>query len=372
MSDRRPSQVAITLGLTKYALKATLRNRFTLVFGLIFPLGFLVVFGFIGGGTAKIAIGVAPELETSPGTMVLALQMLAAKKDAPITLRSGTKQALEADLKSGDLGAVLEPGAKPGEIQIVTSTANPIASQTASGILRGFTDGINLHAAEAAAGASFSPPVTTSATTIEGKEKRYIDFALPGMIGFALIGLATFGVAFSILTMRKTLVLKRMLATSARPITFVISQCLSRSFQAVLQAAIIILVGMYAFHFTLPHGAETMLEMLVVSFFGVLSFLGFGLFLANLAKDEQMAPLLLNAFTLPQFLLGGVFFPSSVFPGWLQVIANNLPLSYLTTALRMISADGRHLVDVLPQLGGLLAWSILAYVAAAKTFRVEP
>ncbi len=76
-----------------------------------------------------------------------------------------------------------------------------------------------------------------------------------------------------------------------------------------MQAAILIGIGVVQFHFTLPSGALTIIEMLVVAFLGICSFMGFGILIANIARDEQTAPLILNLFNLPQFLLAGVFFP---------------------------------------------------------------
>ena len=371
MLNRRPTQFAISLGLTKYALIATLRNKNSLIFGLMFPLGFVLVFGAIGGGTAKTGVGLSAKLAESGTPLVRALQALDANKNSPIRLTVASEDQLEIQVSQGKLGAAIEAGKGAGEFTILTSTSNPIAGGAASGLLRGIVDEVNLRAAEAVAGPDFKAPVDIKSKDIAGKEFRYIDFVLPGMIGFSLISTATFGVAFPFLSLRRTLVLKRMLATSAKPLSFVVSQCLSRSVQAVVQAAIIIGVGVGAFHFLLPHGVLTFIEMLIIAFLAISSFMGFGILLANVAKDEQSAPLLINLFNLPQFLLSGVFFPTDGMPRWVQLIADNLPLSFCNQAMRKVATDGAHLTGVLPQIGGMLAWSVIAYVAAAKTFRVE-
>jgi len=370
MPDRRPSQIAIAAGLTKYALIATLRNKNSLFFGLMFPLGFVLVFGALGGGPAKADIGLSDKLAASGSPLVAALKAIGAKKDSPIRLTTKSDALLEQAVKQGSLGAAVEAGAN-GEVVVLTSTANPIGGGAAAGILRGIANEINLQAATGAAGPEFKKPIEMTSRDVAGKELRYFDFVLPGMIAFSLISTATFGVAFPFLGLRRALVLKRMLATPASPLSFVVSQCLSRSVQAVAQTAIIIGVGVGVYHFELLHGAATYIEMLVTSFVAICAFMGFGILLANIAKDEQTAPLIINMFNLPQFLISGVFFPTNTLPRWIQIIADNLPLSYCTQALRGISTDGKHLTNVLPQIGGMLAWSVLAYVAAAKTYRTE-
>ncbi|MHB8636274.1 MAG: ABC transporter permease [Fimbriimonadaceae bacterium] len=368
---KRPSQIAISFGLFKYTLRATLRNRNSLIFGLLFPLIFVAVFGSFGGGATRAKIGLSTKLAASPSPLIRALQAMNGKPNSPVDIVTLSDAQLEQQVSHGDVGAGIEAGADGGTFTVITSTANPIGGATANGILESIANGVNLKTAEVAAGPNFKAPVALNTKDVAGKEFRYIDFVLPGMIGFSLISTATFGVAFPFLSLRRTLVLKRMLATSAKPISFVVSQCLSRSVQAVGQAAVLIGVGVLGYHFVLPHGSVTFVEMLVVAFLGICSFMGFGILIANIAKDEQTAPLILNLFNLPQFLLAGVFFPSDTLPSWLQVIAKLLPLSFVNQAMRSVASDGKHLYNVLPQIGGMVAWSIIAYVAAAKTFRTD-
>lgn len=371
MPDRKPNQVRITLGLTKYVLTATLRNKASAVFGLLIPLGFVLVFGLFQGDATKIDVGIDRSLSNSQNALVVALRAMTSKKDSPVQLEQLDRSEINTKLKSGNLGGAIVASGSGTGIEVLTSTANPISSATTLGILHGISDQINLGAAMAAAPPGFEPPAQFSQKSVSGHESRYIDFVLPGMIGFSLIGLATFGVAFPLLTLRKTLVLKRMLATPARPLSFVISQCLSRSVQAVAQAAVILGVGVAVYHFNLVNGAATFIEMMVVAFLGVLSFLGFGILIANIAREEQTAPLLLNLFTVPQFLLGSVFFSTNGLPAYVRVVADNLPLSLVTQGMRRIATDGAHLPQLDHQLVGMLAWSVISYLLAARTFRTE-
>ncbi|MEZ4822623.1 MAG: hypothetical protein R2942_09455 [Ignavibacteria bacterium] len=50
------SQLKAMLAITKASLRALLRNPSAVVFNLIFPLIFIVVFGFISGGSFRIDI----------------------------------------------------------------------------------------------------------------------------------------------------------------------------------------------------------------------------------------------------------------------------------------------------------------------------
>jgi ABC-2 type transport system permease protein len=374
----KPNQFTVTLGLTKYALRAALRNRSGVFFSLVFPIIFIAIFGAISNGSSAAKLGVANSFNTS-SPVYAAIQAVTKEKDSPLTLQSGSEADLESQLSKGKIDAVLEPGPSglaivnghqvpSQEVFLATSPSSLSNGEAIEGILAGVINQINLRLAGVT-----TPPISLATKNVSGHATNYIDYVLPGQIGFSLIGVATFGVAFPFLTLRKTLVLKRIFATGVKPLSFIISQGISRSVQAVFQVAILVGFGVKFFHFDLAHGATTFIEMLVLGFFGVIAFLGFGLLFSNIAKDEQTLPTVLNLFQLPQILLAGVFFSTDILPSWLQKIGNNLPLAYLNTAMRNIAnnGDGFGSRDVWPYLLGLLAWSALAYFFAARTFKSE-
>jgi ABC-2 type transport system permease protein len=146
---------------------------------------------------------------------------------------------------------------------------------------------------------------------------------------------------------------------------------LSRVLFSLITAVVIILFGRLFFGFTLVHGFETFLEMLVLSFIGLLVFMGFGFIVSGLAKNDSTIPPFANLITLPQFLLGGTFFSVEAFPKWLQPISKALPLTYLNTAMRKVAFEGLHLWDVRTEIGVLLLWGVVVYAIAIKVFRWE-
>jgi ABC-2 type transport system permease protein len=146
---------------------------------------------------------------------------------------------------------------------------------------------------------------------------------------------------------------------------------LSRVLFQLLTAIVIIGIGYFLFGFTLVHGFETFLEMMVLSFIGLLIFMGFGFVVSGIATSDSTIPPLANLITLPQFLLAGTFFPIDRFPGWLQLIAKVLPLTHLNIAMRSVAFEGANLWDVKTEIGILLLWGVVAYVLAIKFFRWE-
>ena len=70
-----------------------------------------------------------------------------------------------------------------------------------------------------------------------------------------------------------------------------------------------------------------------------------GLLCAARAQNSETANGLVNLATLPMFILCGVFFSSSRFPGFVQPLIRFLPLSAFNEALRHVVNDGASLAS---------------------------
>jgi ABC-2 type transport system permease protein len=58
-------------------------------------------------------------------------------------------------------------------------------------------------------------------------------------------------------------------------------------------------------------------------------------------------------------------------PEWLQNVSGFLPLSPVIDGIRLIATEGKHLIDILPQIGLIGAWIVIVYFIAFKVFRWE-
>jgi len=206
---------------------------------------------------------------------------------------------------------------------------------------------------------------------LKGANTKTIDFILPGQLGFSLLSTGVFGTAFVFLSLRITLVIKRFFATPVQRFSIVLGEALARITFALIGALIIILIGHFAFGFTLVHGFVTVVNMLILAAIGVIVFMGFGFIISGIAKNETSVPPIANIVTLPQFLLSGTFFSINAFPSWLQPISKALPLTYLNDAMRKVAFEGAGLTDVSHQLLILAIWGIIVYAIAVKTFKWE-
>ena len=210
-----------------------------------------------------------------------------------------------------------------------------------------------------------------SSEVVPGREYKRIDFLLPGMIGFSLIGASVFGVAFLFFNLRETLVLKRMYASPVKKAYIVIGESLSRVIYQLSTVIVLILIGKYFYDFTLANGFITFVELIVISIAALIVFMGFGFIMSSVAKNQNVIPIYANLFMFPQYFLSGTFFPKSALPKSIQWLVEILPLTAVNDALRKIAFEGIHLSGCWKQLGILSIWGFIVYAIAIKVFRWE-
>jgi ABC-2 type transport system permease protein len=352
-----PNELRALVALTRYPFVAMMRNVATFAFGFLFPIVFISVFGLIGGGGGGPRLGVPADIERGPAYEALA-------NHPAIVLISGERAELERRLRLGKLDGVVSTSG--GRVSLEVNSASP-TSQASRLFVQSAIDRLNL----AATGVT-SPPYLLVVSEMAGRTDRYIDFALPGMIGFAVLSTAIFGTVFGLLFLKQALILKRLLATPVHGLTILLGQALARLIMSSLQTIVILALGVFAFGFQLANGFATFVGMVTLSALGLIVFLGFGLLIAGRATDENSAAPMTNLFTLPQFLLSGVFFPTDVFPPWIQVIAAFLPLTFFNTAMRQLAAEGAGAGELVLPILGMCLWGVLAYAMAARTFKWVP
>lgn len=357
------SQLKAMLAIVKASLLGQLRSPMSLVFGFIFPFIFILIFGTSGPGMPGVRVAFAPGTDT---TSALYKSITAVKT---IILSRDTGEVLQQQLLKGRVTAVLSIRNSAGKSTI------EVASSSAG------ADRINLLDATLtkiiATLDKWQFPNRPTVATINvlqpttGRIYRDIDFVLPGQLGFSILAAGLFGVAFLFFNLRETLVLKRLSATPINRLNIILGETLARVIFQLIIISIIILIGHFGFKFTLVNGWITVLELLLLSFFGLLVFMGFGFFVSGFAKSINTIPAFTNLLGFPQFMLAGTFFPVNNLPNWLQVISKILPLTYLNNAMRKVAFEGVHLTGCLTELGALAIWGVIIYFAAIKLFKWE-
>jgi ABC-2 type transport system permease protein len=359
-------QLVAMMAIAKASLKSIFRSPSAVIFSFLFPIIFILVFGFLSSTTPVIKVAFAEQSSTQNELYSKLLE-----KDN-LKIKAQPEKISRQELEKGHITAILNikevaPAAYPKYvIEITTSTAAADRIGLLQSILQQVITELDL--------VNFPKRPTYAfmqKETLPGREYRTIDFILPGQLGFSLLSAGVFGVAFIFFNLRQTLVLKRFFATPIKRTYIVFGEGLGRIAFQMITAVVILSIGHFAFKFTLVNQWVTFIELMVLSLIGLIVFMGFGFIVSGLASSESTIPPFANLVTLPQFLLAGTFFPVENFPSWLQPLCNILPLTHLNQAMRNVAFEGAHLTDCGPQLQYLLIWGIVLYAVAIRVFRWE-
>ncbi len=367
------SQLRAMWAITQASFRSILRSPSSIVFSFVFPFVFILVFGFIGnnGGTQMFRVILDKDSDTS-NALYSALKQTKAIR----FVQYNDTAVQKMDMQKGRIAGILlieknDSTAKaPYSINLKSTTSsNNLWPQLKSLLESKINEVSDKEYENRASYADFDFDYTKDITEI--RQYKTIDFILPGQLGFSLLNLGVFGVAFTFFNLRNQLVLKRFFATPINKTYIILGEGLSRVMFQMIAAIVIIGVGHFVFGFTLIYGMWTFLQMIILSFIGLLLFMGFGFIISGLATSDSFIPPFANLITMPQFLLGGTFFSIEVFPGWLQPISKTMPLTHLNEAMRSIAFEGHNLWDVRLEIGILLIWTAVVYFIATKVFKWE-
>jgi len=102
---------------------------------------------------------------------------------------------------------------------------------------------------------------------------------------------------------------------------------------------------------------------------GTLSLMSLGLLIGSTTKTEESAGGLAQLLVLPMSFLSGSFFSLDSAPDWVQVVSYAMPLRYLVTGSEAVLSRGGGLVDVLPTMGGMLAFTAVVTALTLRFFK---
>lgn len=202
--------------------------------------------------------------------------------------------------------------------------------------------------------------------TVSGKQIRYIDWVIPGILSMNMMFSALFGVGFVIVRYRKNGMLKRLKATPITAFEYLSAQIASRMILIMVVTAFVF-YGTHFFVDFVMNGSH--LNLFLVFALGALSMISLGLIIAARIKSEETAGGLLNLFSWPMMFFSGVWFSLEGAAPVMQNIAEIFPLTHVTAAARAIMIDGAGLLDISYHLIILAVQSVVFLFFGAWFFK---
>ena len=204
----------------------------------------------------------------------------------------------------------------------------------------------------------------------------YFAFVLVGIAFMRYQGVAMGTFAGTIRSGQMMGTLEAMLVTPTPLSTILVSSSLWSFAFTSIQVLIYLLMGVVLFGVDM--GKVTLLAAVVIQTLTIVAFSGIGILSASFAMVFKRGDPIAFLFGSVSTLLGGVFYPITVLPGWLQPISYLLPLTYSLRAMRHAILRGDSLYELAPEVitlavfaGILLPLSFLVFRYAVRRAKME-
>ncbi|HTS79940.1 MAG TPA: ABC transporter permease [Myxococcaceae bacterium] len=315
------------------------------VFG--FPLLMSIALGlaFRNQGASRLSVAVAEGPERS--AVLSALSASDGLSASPLPLEEARRA-----LRQGKVALVVVPQATP---QLLLDPTQPDARTARL---------LAVDALQRAAGRTDPRALSEERVTVPGT--RYVDFLIPGLLGFGIMSSSIWGLGWIIVQMRMGKLLRRLAATPMRKLDFLLAFAAGRLLLGLLEVLFFIGFARLLFDVRIAGNPVTFVGWALA---GALSFAGLAALVGSQAQTSETASGLMNLATLPMTVVSGVFFSASHFPVWLQPVLRALPLTALIDGLRAVAIDGAGVAALLAPGLVLLLWGVGSFALALRLFR---
>ncbi len=397
-------------------LKIFTRDRWSVFFFIIFPFLFIILFNFIlkdvGGGDARLELHLATReaagglsyqiigamvtenaTRLPPGQPVIIWDKdyeadrqavedrklagyVAFPADFTQALMQGTPTSLEVFADAGNLNVRTALDGLAGAISSQIGTSQVIIKATVallveSGALSPDQPSIDKAVQEMMAGmlAQGQTPFITYVTEKVGevKAENPSNFVIPGyLVMFVFFAAAL--TAEIIVRERQNHTLERLLASCVKRPAILGGIYTGSVIKGLVQIVIFWTVGILAFKVDL---GLSPLGVVILSLLMVLMSSAFAVMLATFARTARSASSLAVITSLVLAPLGGCWWPSFLYPEWLQNIAKIAPHTWATEGFNKLMLFGADFGAAAPEMLALLGFTVIFGIIAVWRFRTS-
>jgi len=345
--------------------KGYVRSKIGLFFTLVFPVILILLFGaiFSGGSSTPVQVYVQNQ-DTGPvgAAFVSAMNSTTAIRLVPVSNDQNFSTYLSSHSASD--GIVIPQGFTAAYLAHlgvnVTIYGNPASTRSAAvaGITSEFVNAFNLRGAT---GVHF---VGITSRVAASQSFKYIDFLVPGLIGFSALTSPMFALVNVSSTYKRDKIFKQLSLTPLTKTEWLMSKVLWYILMICISFVLMSGAGIFLFGAEITFSWGILLFLLV----GPFLFVSLGMLVGTSSNSPESAAVVGNLITFPMMFLSGTFFPVESMPMYLQNVAHVLPLFYMIDGLTDVMIYGNYgpaLLDV----GILVAASALFFALAVRFFR---
>jgi ABC-2 type transport system permease protein len=376
-------------------LKELQRNKLGLLMLVLMPLLMMAMIGFIypSGASYDMSNLKVQIVNSDTGYMntTLSSQFTAAvnavnEVSVNMHISTGTTAAALIDsIQRGEIDAgIIVPAdftecvltGRQANITIISDNSNPQVSAQVSGVLSGIVESMSTQLAQSKLASALNittteaadymvPYSVTSQGVVEGSTS-YFEFIAPGMMMMTVMMSVMTGLPEAITMERELGTLDGVMAAPVNRLSIILGKTFAQMARGLLQGVIIMLLAVTLFGVTIQGSVLLVFGLLLL---GVYSFVGLGITLTSIAKDQSTATMIMTTVMFPMMFLSGIFFPIKMMPGFMQTISSFLPLTYASDAMRKVMVLGADVTQISADLIVLVVFGAVMLAIAVPLFK---
>jgi ABC-2 type transport system permease protein len=363
------------LAMIERDLRRFRRSPALILISMIMPLVQLVILGYAFGGKVKhLQLGVVDQDHGLPAVRMKEMfQAVAANARTFETVAYSDETLALRDLRNGKINGVLTippeysrkilAGANP-RLALVEDNTDQFSSSALEGSLGALLPAYN----QTALPGRMSANATLSIVEIY-PYVPYIQFLLPGTIALAIFVSAMIGGGIIFIDDKARGLHEGYLVTPITKFELILGFTLSGAAKAILAGLVLVTCGSLIAGIPDPFNIARMLRMLVLVVATALALISMMFLLMVRVSDPLIPRAIFGVLNTVLFFPSGAVYPTEAFPAWMRVITAIDPFTYAVHGFKQLVLKNTGLVAILPDLGFLLAFCLVAMAAAVALFR---
>jgi ABC-2 type transport system permease protein len=351
------------------------RSPALIVVSMVMPLVQLLILGYAFGGKIKgLTVGVVDQDHGVSAVQVREMcQAIAANARTFDTVSYADPAAALADLRNSKIDAVLNlpphfsrdvlAGAAPRVALIEDNT-----DQFSSAALTGSVQQLFASYRPQPSNARLGPAVTVAVVEVY-PYVPYIQFLLPGSITLAIFVSAMIGGGIIFIDDKARGLHEGYLVTPVTKFELILGFNLAGAAKAIIAGVVLITVGSVLAGIPDPFNLLRLARMLLLVVATSLALISMMFLLVVRMTDPLLPRALFGMLNTLLFFPSGAVYPQKAFPVWMQLLSRADPFSYAVDGFKDLLLKNTGLGPILPDLGFLAAFTVIAMGIATLLFR---
>ncbi|MBW4362635.1 ABC transporter permease [Flavobacterium taihuense] len=343
-----------------------------ILFGM--PMVQIMLFGFaITNEINNVNIAIFDQSKDNETQQII--NKISASKYFKIVNQITHEAQIESIFRTGKVKAVLVfekdfiqnlQNKKTAKVQVITDATDPNIANTITNyinaILQNYSQEINKNVKPVY-------QIQTQTQLYYNPELKSVFTFVPGVMTVILMLVSAMMTSISITREKEMGTMEVLLVSPIKPFQVVIGKVFPYIFLSIINAAIILLLGVFVFKMPIE-GSLFLLALESILF--IITALSLGILISTIAQSQQTAMMFsLAGLMLPVIILSGFIFPISSMPLPLQIISNIIPAKWFIIIIKAIMLKGATIHTIWKETLILIGMTILFIAISIKKYKIR-